>query len=90
MVIIHYTFRLSIDIMDEITELIITFMMQFIVRVLVEYASRQRIYEVTSVHNSTLQGIHARWRCCTEVSPSGVATPKHATVGSIGFCDELK
>lgn len=42
--------------MDEIEELIQAFMMHFIVRVMAEYASSQRIRDVRAVPNSTLQG----------------------------------
>lgn len=42
--------------MDEIEELIISFMMQFIVWVMAEYVSSQCIREVRHVHNLSLQG----------------------------------
>lgn len=54
-VIIACTFRLSTDIMDDIDTLILSFMMQFIVKVLVEYESRRLTCRIRFVHNSSLQ-----------------------------------
>lgn len=54
-VIMHCTFRLSIDITDDIDALILYFMMQSIMRVLAGYESHCRTCEIWSVHNSSLQ-----------------------------------
>lgn len=77
--------------MDEIEELIIIFMMKFMVLVLAEYASHPRISQVRTVHNSTLQ--ENAWlmemlhrsspvRCC-----GLLRMQRHVF---IRLCDELK
>lgn len=53
-VIMHYPFCMSIEIMDKIKELIMS-MMQFIVLVMAEYASTRCIPKVRFVHNLSLQ-----------------------------------
>lgn len=54
----HCVFRLSTDIIDDIEELILSFMMGFIVWLLDEYESRRRICEIRTIHNSSCKEMH--------------------------------
>lgn len=53
-------------------------MMKFIVRVMVEYASNQRICEILTVPKSSLQGNAWLMEMLYKVRPSGIADPTHA------------
>lgn len=55
-VIIHWTFHLWRDIIDEIEDWIMSFMMEFTVRVMVEYVLRSCFHDIQIVHNLSLQG----------------------------------
>lgn len=91
MVIMSSQFRLSIDVMDEIEELILIFMMHFIMLAIKEYVSTRCIREVRTAHYSTLQGNTWLMEVLHNSSPvrcrGSLCMKRHMF---IRFCDELR
>lgn len=71
-------------------DLIVSFMMEFVVHVMAEYMSSWCIREIGTVHNSTLQRNVWLMEKLNNSSPLGMVDSQAYKQVFISFCDELK